>query len=574
MPRLTTLRIGALEDLALQLRFAPRSATLRHIRSAEAISADLDPQRAYPLAWLVFSLTGYRAEEGDESHDTVIVGEALRADLSAFVERLSDQAALTAEDLDDAHISLEELCRRWKVDRKTVERRRREGLIARRVRGPDGRARLVFAAAAVERFEQARKRFAPPLKRLDSAEKAKLIRRARAYRERLGWTLNQAAERLAERTGRSRETVRRALRAHDAGVDAPIFGRRAPLTDRDRLAAHRARLRGLEIAHIAWGMGWTVSTAQRAINEGRALRLEALDLDAANSPVFQRDDVRDVLLAPPEVREGLGAPVSHDASVFVATARAAPRPVETVERLRAAAACYLRWSVRRRIESLPPASPRAADLDAIETDLRWCSLLLVELVRAQQGLALRSIEDLLGAPLLELPADDVRRLHALAMGALIDAAWTFDPFRPAPHRLAGHAAGGLSRALARPVAEARGRMGAGARRSQQRDIDLWDWTRRVAPWQRWLEPPVSLRSAFDRREAPGVNVQLVALRFGWTPKGRPPMTCEQIGPVLHIGAAGAAQGEFSSIRAAAGRSRTVIHPDRRAFRAARRGSVR
>lgn len=574
MPRLTTLRIGALDDLARQLRFAPRPAVLRHIRAAEAIAADLEPERAYPLAWLVFSLTGYRAEEGDETHDVAIVGLALRADLSAFVERLSDQAALTADDLDDAHLSLDELCARWRVDRKTIERRRREGLIARRVRDADGRVRLVFASAVVERFERARPDAPPPLRRLDRAERALLVRRARRYRERLGWSLNQAAERLAERSGRSRETVRRALRAHDEGAAEPIFARRAPLTDRDRLAAQRARRRGLEIARIAEGMGWTVSTTQRAIHEGRAALLRSLDLAAPSSPMFQRADARGVLLAPPEVRSGLGGAAHEPAAVFVASAREAARPAETVERLRAAAACYLRWSAQRRIESLRPTSPRASDLDAIETDLRWCSLLLIELVRGQRALALRTIEDLLGAPLLGLPAEDVRRLHALSMRALADAAWTFDPFRPAPHRLAGHATGHLARALARPAAEARRRASPGARRSHHREIDLVDWSRSVAPWQRWLEPPARLRRRAMEPGAPAHCGMLAALRNGWAPPGHPPMTLAEAGRALGVGGAGAAQIEAQCVRAALGLGDARVDPSRAAFRVGRRRSVR
>jgi hypothetical protein len=42
------------------------------------------------------------------------------------------------------------------VSRKTLERWRREGLVARRVMGGNGKPRLVFAVASVERFEKER----------------------------------------------------------------------------------------------------------------------------------------------------------------------------------------------------------------------------------------------------------------------------------------------------------------------------------------------------------------------------------------------------------------------------------
>ncbi len=563
MPRLTALRIGPLDDLARQLRFAPRPAVLRHIRAAESISAELEPDRIYPLEWLVHALTGYRADAPEDDADVSIVGAALRAELSAFVERLSHQAGLTADDLDDSTISLEELCRRWGVNRKTIERRRREGLIGRRIRGEEGRGRLVFASAVVERFEHDRTG-APqrPLVRMDDAEKTRIIRRAERYHARFGCSLNQAAARLAERTGRGRETIRRLLLAHDRDADEPIFEHRPALTTRDHAIALRARRRGLGFPAIARGMGWTLSTAQRAVQEGRAEALRTLDLDAPMSPVFQRSDARGVLLAPLEVSSGLGAPIETSAAVFEAVSRDAPRPEETAERRRAAAACFLRWSARLRIEALPPSSPRAADLDAIETDLRWCALLVVELVRAHSGLALRTIEDLLGAPLLDLSSDDVRRAHRLAMRALIDAAWTFDPFRPGAHRLAGHAAGYLTRALARPLADARGRRPAGARRSHQREISLHDWSHSVADWQRWLDPPAPVRAALVGDAPPRFDRRIIAARYGWTPEGRPPMTCAEVGRALELGAGVVAARECASIRAALGLRKARIEPPR------------
>lgn len=534
MPRLTTLRVGPLADLAEQLRFAPPTAVLRSLRAAEELVDYIDPDSSYRLAWLVQRLTGYKPDPDADEHDIIIPGAALFAELSALAERLSDQARLGEQDVPHGSLTLPDLCRRWSVDRKTIERRRRRGLIARRVRLPDGRARLAFTPAAVERFERLDPRAASSehFTRVDDATRERIIRRAERYRRSLGCTLNQAAVRLARRFNRSRETIRRILRAHDQSAHAPIFTDPGPIDARQRRVAHRAWRRGVSLGPIAATLSRSRATAQRAVNERRAELLRSLDLEVPFAPTFGRDDAAEVLLAPRCVSAGLGAPGETDALIFASLARA-QRPVdEETESARAVAACYLRWSAALAIASLSRFDPPSATLDRIETSLRWAALLIIEQARSHQRLAILAIEEAAQRPLLDLAAEDIAALHTLAMDTILHAAATFDPFRPRPHRLAGAANVALARTLARRtpavIAATRSRPGANgaAHRSHQRPVHLNDWTTRAAPWQPFLDPEPRVRAGLPLLDH--VMRTLLERRHAWGADGVRPQTLEDL----------------------------------------------
>src|SRR5688572_23587481 len=96
MPPLGRMVVTALEDLARQLRFTPREALLRDIQRAEALASQIGPDAVYEEDWIVGQVTGYRPKMDNPAS---VVGQALLADLSAFVERLSAAATLTPADL-------------------------------------------------------------------------------------------------------------------------------------------------------------------------------------------------------------------------------------------------------------------------------------------------------------------------------------------------------------------------------------------------------------------------------------------------------------------------------------------
>jgi DNA-directed RNA polymerase specialized sigma subunit len=156
----------------------------------------------------------------------------------------------------------------------------------------------------------------------------------------------------------------------------------------------------------------------------------------------------------------------------------------------------------------------AAGIDAIETWLLWASRLKGEMVRSQLPLLVRAIESQTGRSVAAIPGAALRELCEIGLEALIDAADRFDPFKGG--RLAAPAGIALSRAVSQWLRHGREELGPVGRATARVDLDqlaLPDWTRRVHPWQEWLEAPAGVREKLH--ELGEKERRAVAMRFGW-----------------------------------------------------------
>ncbi|MGC4032582.1 MAG: hypothetical protein QM754_12785 [Tepidisphaeraceae bacterium] len=61
MPR---YRLDFLASLARQMAFAPASVREKQLQAAEGLLLSVEPTKAYPPAYVVYRVTGYRPEEG------------------------------------------------------------------------------------------------------------------------------------------------------------------------------------------------------------------------------------------------------------------------------------------------------------------------------------------------------------------------------------------------------------------------------------------------------------------------------------------------------------------------------
>lgn len=584
MPALPRFRIESLASLARELRFESREAARRQLERAEKLAlevlAERDAARAYPLEYVRFRITGLSHEPESAGRTggrppEVLVGAALLADLGVLVERLSAAAGLTEEELRGDRpatqrpargaprtrpdggpggpwLSVRELGARWSVGPKTLERLRRRGLLARRVRaavragtparGAAARQVLMFSMAAIEAFERAGIRDMPApggkpqrsqvraarAPRLSPSERAMIVRRAARYRRRLGWTLNRCAARIAPRVGRSMETVRRALRKHDRDVER-LFSERGPLTEQERATVERSRRAGIPARRMSARLARSAATVHRVWIERRAERLRRLGLGADGAgyrgPLFDRPAAADVHLAPAAVCDGLGGGAPADVAAFIATCEAMEPPVVGVESARAVAYWFLRFRAAAAIERLGRRAAGARAVDAIETDLRWASRLKAELVRSQMPTALRSIRARLGAD-----APISASLVEPCIGALIASVDKFDPFRAlaAGGRLAAPATIAVNRVITRWLGHrADGTPGAARAARRIEPTALQDWTLRVDPWQAWLEPGEEaarvLRSGIPVAGLDARAMRVLRMRLGLG-DDRPPMT--------------------------------------------------
>ena len=552
MPPLPRIRDPELAAIAADLRFSSRAAILRDIERAEALAAEIDPEAAYPAEWVVFRVTGYRPEHAGEA---IIEGRGLRADLSAFVERLCARARLGPDECPEGSLGLDELAEQLGVSRKTVDRWRRDGLVARRVRTASGPQRLLVTPATLEAFRAthaAAIRRAARASRLDPATADRMIRRAARYRRTLGCSRNQAAARLSRRFGRSLEGVRQLLERHDAAERGrpggrPIFDPPRRLDGRQRAAALRASLRGGAWPDVARAMGEPEATTRRTSRVTLAARvrlLRRLDLGAPVAPA-RRGSPPEEALASDHARRGLGLERDFDTlRDQLEAARAGPPPDSVAERTRAIAMHTLRARAGERLASLGDLSRAAVAVDEIETMLRWAGLLRAGEGRGQVGTVVKALDAMPGGR-GALPPAAARSLvvHAVAeTGRSVDR---FAPYRGA--RLAGSVSLALGPIVARAARGASDSTRAGHTLTSAAPVD----TLAMRPslfWRPTLTPPLFVRRASSATIGPD---HARVLRARWGLGGdEPPSTLAALAEAMGTTRMRAAMAERAALRAA------------------------
>lgn len=531
MPKLSSIRLDALSDLVAELRYTPRDALRRCVERTESLAMEIDAETTYPMEWVVFRVTGYRPKDAPEE---MVVGEALIADLSSMLEHLSEVAEIGEADLGSETLSTEDLMERWGVSRRSIERYRRQGLVARRYQDAGGVTRLAFSADVVEAFEDRRGdrlERARSFERIGEEERDWLYRRALRYRERLGCRFAPIAQRLSERSGRSIGAVRRALRAADEATGEPLFRVRTNLAEQQSRVIARAVDWGLKPGVIAERYGRARTSVLRIAVDEHAGRLREwrdriVPADAPESVDIDR--VTDAVLSTPGATEFVLDEPILEAKALLASVGAMPQPAATREAEMGAARYLLLIRAGRAIDDLAPSMALGTSVDAIETDLRWALGLQRMLVRTQLPLVVRTIEQRLGVGLLTLRPDQIRRVVRLAMDAAGRATASYHPVRPAKSltsfgRLASPVSLALNKALS-GIDSGGLRPSEGIGRATTGRAELDDWTRRLAPWQRLVEVHPGLFGLVRDDGAPlrDEDRALVSARFGLG--GSPPRT--------------------------------------------------
>jgi hypothetical protein len=111
-------RLEALADLARQLSFTPQHTRAAQINSAEILLHDLDPQKAYPIDFVVFRITGYQPKT--DGNSDLLTGLALQHDLGLLIEQVSDGLHLDAAATHEPVLSIDDVTERFDVTSKTL----------------------------------------------------------------------------------------------------------------------------------------------------------------------------------------------------------------------------------------------------------------------------------------------------------------------------------------------------------------------------------------------------------------------------------------------------------------------
>lgn len=522
MPRKPGISEPLVERLAQGTRFAPGATVRRAVERAEALAHELDPKATYPEDFVAYRLLAYRP---DTPSTMTATGLQILGSLPGLIDRWSAQAHYTMDELGEAGgVEAAELAERWRVSRKTLGRWATLGLLPRRAKDARGVMRTVYMPEMVAWFRAAHAADlarAAAFSRITDEEARSMIRRAQAYRRKLGWPPTRAARRLAGRFGRSVEAVRQVL-ARDAG-DAP----HTPTPDeRTRRVMFRANRLGFDPGVLASRFGCSRAAAQRGIN---LIRLR--HLRAAVQPVPSRGDpstwARHPALSHAVVQTNLARPGVTDLAGFFAAARVRTPASPREEHLLLEGIWALRGAASGIVASVRGLNPEAQKLDEAETALRWASRLKAELMRRQLALLVETADSALGVPIESLPgarADEARLCLLHALGLCIDHA---DPATSgriaAPAGLAmATAAGRLVRDAAPAKTRALSHLPSG--------IDIPDWTSRVNAWQARLEPDPRIRPRLILLGEPDQAV--IRARYGFS--GQRPRTLSETAELLGI----------------------------------------
>ena len=233
-----------------QSRYAPRDKRLEQIEAAERLIAEVDPDKKYPYEYVCFRITGIRPET-DASEK--IAGDDLRHDLRLLVEDLSDSADLQADAIGEPVLTVDELANQFNVSTKTISRWRELGLVSRRLVF-DGRKRVGFLRSSVDRFvrnNQDRVERGARFSQLTDEQRVELLDQARRMAGE-GHCQAEVARKLADRSGRSVETIRAALRQFDKeNRDLAIFpDLTGPLTEAQKQKIYRDFRRGVSVERL------------------------------------------------------------------------------------------------------------------------------------------------------------------------------------------------------------------------------------------------------------------------------------------------------------------------------------
>lgn len=528
MPPIPGLQLAVSRRIEAAFKSTPRTSVIAAIERAEKLARELDPAVTYPDDFVFYRITGHRATGPGAAQSP---GDLTRADLASLVERLSDLAQLKPSELSTA-IPANDLCTRWSISRKTLDRMRRRGLVGRRAESPDGVVRILFMPETVEWFEsthQGELGRATRFTRIPEDTQARIIRNAARYKKWAGLTLNASALLLARRMGRSHEAVRQVLRRHDTRFpDRALFDEAPPVNARRRSVLFRAWRIGIPLPVMAKKYRRSLASIRRGIAIERAERLRHHLTDGSLQgpilPTFALPEAEEVLLAIPAVRSGMGDPGERILSNLLTTHRDRALPPIEDERARLVAYHFLRHRTLEIIKSLDKAHPQAQSIDRAETFMRWASRLKVELMRPHLPLMLETIEGRLGRPLADTPLPAVGRVLRLSwssMGGVIDMG---DPLRTG--RLAAAIGLTLDRVVTKWIREQpQSAIGNAPGRATPRPpagTMINDWTRNVSPWQAWTELPERVIRILNSEKLTPADAALLRSRYGLT--GQQPLT--------------------------------------------------
>ncbi len=292
-------------ELANQLTYSPADKRREQLHAAMALLPDVDPARSYPWDFVHYRITSFQPRTHIEH---AVAGKILRADLASLIEFLSDTLSLKVEDAaewgggaGDTVLEFDEVTRKFSVSSKTIQRWRKQGLVALRYLHPDGRRRLGFLESAVARFaalNKERVERSASFKQLSDEERGRIIELARGLEAQGHYCIKDISRLIGQQLGRSPETIRYTIRRYDREhPEAAVFPEKPDVPVRHAAStAVNSADNGLSLESITARFAETPADSQRAATRERAQQFQRMEISYMANPLFEHPDADHIIL--------------------------------------------------------------------------------------------------------------------------------------------------------------------------------------------------------------------------------------------------------------------------------------
>lgn len=358
-------------ELAHQLTLSPRRLRVEQIGGIERLLDLIDPQRTYPYEFVCYGITGFRKRGAATSRGS-IPGKALVSDLVTMAEVISRKANMPVAALEEPYKTHAELAKHLDVSTKTVRRWRGRGLMGIRVVFDDGVNRLAFLQRTIDRFERQHKELVErgsSFKQLSTAERKRMVARARALRAQRPIKLHPAARIISEEMGRAVETVRYTLRRYDqAHPDQAVFTANGRLAGCERYAAiWRCHQAGESPSAISRSLECTVGEVEQALRAVQVEKWVETSWDYVANELFDAPNADALILdvhEPPSPRIATTR-IPRDLPAYLQSLYHTPLLTAEQEHDLFRRYNYLKYKVARTLKRIDPAEITAGQFDAL-----------------------------------------------------------------------------------------------------------------------------------------------------------------------------------------------------------------
>lgn len=406
-------RLDIMASLARQMGFAPLHVRDAQLAAAEELALSIDPAKAYPPDYVVFRITGFNPRQNKKSE--LLTGLAIQHDLGVMIEQVSDTLNHKTTDRPEPVLTIDDLTERFNVTSKTIQRWRRRGLSARRFVFPDGKRRVGFRLAVVEKFLSSHKDAVARganFSQVDDTERDQILSRARRLATQCRCCINEISRRIARKLNRSPLTIQATIRKHDAENPAQaIFAHAArPIDDSERLAIIRVVRSGSGLKDAAAKTGRRRTAIYRVVLDERLSRLTERRVKFIDDPLYHQPDAERMLEAmatqetiEPEVAvESKRVPA--DLPIYLRELYRTPLLSPSRERALFLKFNFHKYQFSHARKRLDPAHARSRDIDELEALLQKAIDTKNQIVQANLRLVVSVAKKHArpGAPLTEL----------------------------------------------------------------------------------------------------------------------------------------------------------------------------